>query len=357
MWIILLMIVQRTEASFAQVKCGLQFQETGSTSNTHSSSTIEKGDRIVNGQETLPDEFPWIVSIQVKSSDGKWSHQCGGSVIAPDIILTAAHCSRALSSDTTNRVVLGCHDLSDTQDCQIIEFGSEDLIEHEDYGRLRGKNHDIAIIKLNNTNVRYTNEVNHAVGPACLPPLPDFAYQGMATASGYGKLEAGGIGGEYLSTKLQAVDLNILSASDCEHTVNEAFNRDLQIRKTSQLVSFVRETQVCAGFRGGRKDSCEGDSGGPLMISRQGQIFVMGIVSFGPWETCGNENLPGVYTKVSHYVNWIKKQVKLYSKHHTLVKGNDTFVNSSPNLFTSPATIEERFTMTLDPLLTFKRSL
>lgn len=67
------------------------------------------------------------------------------------------------------------------------------------------------------------------------------------------------------------------------------------------------EGQLCAGGVKG-KDSCKGDSGGPLMYENDKTFEVVGVVSFGP-SPCGRENIPGVYTKVFAYKDWIRSQV------------------------------------------------
>lgn len=74
----------------------------------------------------------------------------------------------------------------------------------------------------------------------------------------------------------------------------------------------IAGTQVCAG--GAKdKDSCRGDSGGPLMKQlpgRRANIWYMeGIVSFGP-AVCGTEGVPGVYTRVSEYLEWIRVNMR-----------------------------------------------
>ncbi|XP_028042611.1 phenoloxidase-activating enzyme-like, partial [Bombyx mandarina] len=66
--------------------------------------------------------------------------------------------------------------------------------------------------------------------------------------------------------------------------------------------------QICAGGVPG-KDSCKGDSGGPLMYENGRQYEVVGVVSFGP-TPCGLPDIPGVYTKVYEYLDWIRSTVK-----------------------------------------------
>ena len=68
---------------------------------------------------------------------------------------------------------------------------------------------------------------------------------------------------------------------------------------------------MCAGFEKGGKDSCQGDSGGPLMIKEDGRLVVVGVVSavIG----CARPKLPGIYSRVNSYIDWIKSNVDTYS--------------------------------------------
>lgn len=75
----------------------------------------------------------------------------------------------------------------------------------------------------------------------------------------------------------------------------------------------ITDSQICAGGERG-KDSCRGDSGGPLMgnyKNSRGQAYwyLAGLVSYGP-SPCGQEGWPGVYTRVSKYINWINSKVE-----------------------------------------------
>ena len=299
--------------SRSQVPCGLQFENTVGLSPSYPSPSNQKGDRIVNGEQTLPDEFPWIVSLQRINwdSSGKvgWEHACGGSIISQSIMVTAAHCEELFHGSRETRVVAGCLDLRDSGDCQVIQIRDQDFIGHEKH-RKKSDPHDIAIIKLSQS-LNFTNEFNHAVGPVCLPSHLDMSFQGISTVAGYGKFLGGGVDNEYLSPTQQVVDLNILSSRDCKRTY---------LSKISYIPSFVKRPeyyaagQVCAGFKKGNKDSCQGDSGGPLMVSTRNRIIMIGIVSFGPNNECAVEGMPGVYTKVSHYIDWIRDKVRLYSK-------------------------------------------
>ena len=72
--------------------------------------------------------------------------------------------------------------------------------------------------------------------------------------------------------------------------------------------SVVSKTNLCTLFVAGGRDSCGGDSGGPLACRmNSGQYILGGVVSWGDDDGCAQEKLPGVYTQVSHYIGWIKK--------------------------------------------------
>ncbi|NWX04237.1 CTRC protein, partial [Caloenas nicobarica] len=87
------------------------------------------GQRVVGGEDARPHSWPWQVSLQYKSL-GTWSHTCGGTLIAPNWVLTAAHC---ISSSRTYRVQLGKQVLSEVDEPGSVTVGVEKLIVHEDW--------------------------------------------------------------------------------------------------------------------------------------------------------------------------------------------------------------------------------
>ena len=72
----------------------------------------------------------------------------------------------------------------------------------------------------------------------------------------------------------------------------------------------IIDTMMCAGYARGGTDACEGDSGGPLTCKQDGRFYIHGIVSWG--EGCGQPNLPGVYTNVKNYLQWIEEMISSF---------------------------------------------
>jgi trypsin len=99
----------------------------------------------------------------------------------------------------------------------------------------------------------------------------------------------------------------------------------------------VSMENICAGYKNGGKDSCYGDSGGPLYFYQGGDmpIVLEGLVSYG--RKCGLANFPGVYVRISSYIGWIKEQVKKWNNEQKL---KDMFLISESTCITRPPTIK-----------------
>ncbi|XP_037087667.1 trypsin-1-like [Pollicipes pollicipes] len=92
---------------------------------------------------------------------------------------------------------------------------------------------------------------------------------------------------------LQSVAVPVMGPTECTAWFRDAGKRNK-----------LREGQLCAGFKEGGRDGCQGDSGGPLLLPEQGRATLVGVVSAGIG--CGRPSLPGVYTDVSHYSDWLQ---------------------------------------------------
>ncbi|XP_019947231.2 hyaluronan-binding protein 2-like [Paralichthys olivaceus] len=243
--------------------------------------------RIFGGLKVPPGALPWQVSVQVRpqGSNMRFRHICGGVLIASCWVLTAGHC---IESRKDMQVVLGDLSLNMTeyteQTAQV-----EEVIVHENYRETpTAVYNDIALLRLNGTGGVCARETQF-VKTACLPDaqLPDGT---DCTISGWGATEESRFGSNHL---LQANVLLINQQKCSEPTV---YGR------------IMDNTMLCAGYLQGGVDSCQGDSGGPLTCKQNHVNVIYGLVSWG--DQCGRANKPGVYTRVIHFLDWIKSKTQ-----------------------------------------------
>ncbi|GLG96317.1 Serine protease grass [Gryllus bimaculatus] len=216
------------------------------------------------------------------------SYNCAGTLIAERYVLTAAHCVVRRTSQVVS-VRLGEYNTATPIDCKELQFQPQrqaclpppidvdvqHIVTHPDYNRATSY-HDIALLQLA-WPVDFVRE--EFVRPVCLPAAADlqnFALDGK-------KLVAAGWG---------TADLETGQGSEVLLDV---------------VVPAVGLQQCQEAYRRGR-DSCTGDSGGPLMrealVAGEAKTVQFGVVSFGP-RSCGTAGVPGVYTRVGHYMQWI----------------------------------------------------
>ena len=281
-----------------------------------SRAASENFTRIVGGAAAKAGSWPWQVALvrPQRSGDTRTRQFCGGSVIAPRWVLTAAHCVDDEAPDDL-QVLVGTRDLNRGGrriDVQAIRM-------HEDYSNV-GDGNDIALLKL----ARPADVP--AVGIASEKRTSDLAAPGtMATVTGWGLLrplsckegvKAGayrcrtrdgkrghrvdGLTGrpvdpsDVRTTRLMELEMPLVGEATCR----EAYPRAAIDRRT-----------LCAGRRRGGKDSCQGDSGGPLVV-RDGKDWVQaGIVSWGAG--CAKPGKYGVYTGVGAFADWIEAKTGL----------------------------------------------
>ncbi|XP_054083386.1 phenoloxidase-activating factor 2-like [Zeugodacus cucurbitae] len=252
-------------------------------------------------------EFPWMVAILRDGVIGGKTlngYVCGGSVIAPNVVLTAAHCvlnvdphllvARAGEWDTQTKQEVLPH-----QNARVKE-----VIRHENYNK-RTLFNDIALFIL---ETPFTWEEN--VRPICLPePDTNFDHSRCYT-SGWGKDKFGKDGIPHVI--LKKIDLPAVPRATCQSN-----------QRKTRLGRFFRLDQslICAGGEEG-KDICEGDGGSPLVCpdpNNPNSYYQAGIVSWGI--KCGVKDVPGVYANVAYLRKWINGKLSargINFKHFTV---------------------------------------
>lgn len=225
---------------------------------------------IVGGTKASTTDFPYAVFLTTPDN----FQFCGGSLVAPDKVVTAAHCAKG-QEPANVFVVAGRDDKYDTSAGTRVAVKS--IWVHPSYtDALVGA--DVAVLTLDE-RVGYR--------PAQIATDRDTALyepDTVATILGWGRTQSGGATSQYL---LKA-EVPVVSDTDCK----AAFSK------------YNAKAMVCAGYAQGGIDGCQGDSGGPMVVDGK----LIGISSWG--EGCGLPNKPGVYTRVSTYARDLAQQIK-----------------------------------------------
>lgn len=207
----------------------------------------------------------------------------GGTLIAPDVLLSAAHC-RGEDGDS---VIVGAYKRGNTWTDGAYSRKCKKWVGHEDY-----KSEDIApdfALCLLDEPVELDTDVELNINFDSNVPQENT----MLTAIGLGTLSSGGDIRDV--EKLQHVDVPYMTNEECKASKYNA--------------AWIKESMLCAGYEEGGKDSCQGDSGGPLVSIDEstGAHTLVGVVSWGIG--CAGAGYPGVYARVSSAEDWIKGKV------------------------------------------------
>ncbi|KAF2883763.1 hypothetical protein ILUMI_22408 [Ignelater luminosus] len=228
--------------------------------------------RMVGGTDAPEGSFPYQVSLRRIE---RLRHSCGGSIIAPTVILTAAHCVRQYDHPSEVLVVAGSHKLSSGGDV----YGVKHLKVHEKYNFWTIEN-DIGLIILNRS-IQYSEFVR--------PIELETRFIGVGVhvvLCGWGQTSYRG----NFSDHLQYLNTKVVSNAECQ----------IAFTKTP-LYTPIFDTEMCTLTREG-EGFCKTDSGGPLVAeTNQKQV---GIISLS--EPCAL-GVPDVYTRVSFYIEWIAR--------------------------------------------------
>ncbi|KAK0097225.1 hypothetical protein PV326_002881 [Microctonus aethiopoides] len=237
-------------------------------SNCTSDSEDFYNERIVRGKIVKPGEIPYTVSIQ---NILKFNF-CSGSILNKKYVLSAAHCFTKLHLGLS--VVAGTTNLDHPYSTYIVIR----IIKHENYDKKDSSRNDIALLKIS------SEFVESSVLKFVKLPLP----HQKITPGSIGIVS--GFGTEWIFGPASKLLLKARTFITSEKYCKNKYKR----RKV------IYKSQICAIITNVRTGPCKGDSGGPLTV--RGRI--VGITSWG--NGCGSVYYPGVYTRVSEYLDWIK---------------------------------------------------
>ncbi|XP_053117444.1 serine protease 27-like [Hemicordylus capensis] len=246
--------------------------------------------RIIGGQNSDEGEWPWQVSLRRNGL-----HHCGGSLIASQWVVTAAHCIKESQSLHEYQAHLGEHDLPRPPPTMVSSAISQ-IILHPHYAGSK-LSADIALMRLEKP-VRFSQSIL----PICLPSasVPEPSPVGMKCwVTGWGRPFQKA---SYMARTLREVEVLIIDTEECDQMYHKNVSN---LETVPEDYKLIYNDMVCAGYPEGEKDSCWGDSGGPLACKQNGTWFLAGVVSFGTG--CAQPSRPGVYTRVTSYMDWIQR--------------------------------------------------
>ena len=231
---------------------------------------------IVGGVPVSIENHPYQVALEIATDPG-WGMSCGGTILSSEWVITAAHCLEYLPNGGSAYVTATSVSVaSGVTTLPASSYIAADQIHlHPEWNRNTMEN-DIGLIHLESP----------VLGGSL--PILDISSQpadgDSLFVTGWGRTSWGGSPSDELLGALISVD------------------ESCGLYPGPSLVPIVDSLMLCAGAQG--VDSCQGDSGGPLVGNYSGVLYLVGIVSWG--EGCAQAAYPGVYTRVSSYVNWIR---------------------------------------------------
>lgn len=287
----------------------MSFRSVNTTYNLQECGTALTGNRIVGGYDLGYYKYPWFAALQL---DGKsW---CGGTLIAPGVVVSAAHCFEDFIKskeplENVYKVKLGFYnDCSENEVYQTI-YNVKKVYYHEKYWKYREKPYyDVAILILDGDTSSYQ--------PVCLPnkalDSSTRGKEGYIQGLGDMKYESGNY-----PCEIREARVLIYRHKDCLKMLRRSGDDDRL------------KHAFCAGYLEGGIDTCQGDSGGPLVtMDNTNKYTLIGITSTG--YKCAAKGHLGIYTDVSHYLDWIERRTGL------TFQGNTT---TTPEVTTSNNTV------------------
>ncbi|KAJ8004051.1 hypothetical protein DPEC_G00154780 [Dallia pectoralis] len=232
--------------------------------------------RIVKGEVCPKGECPWQALLLYMDT-----FKCGGIILSPRWILTAAHCLMGTLASHW-QVVVGEHDRLVNEGTEQIRQVTKMLIYPQYIHNTTDR--DLALLRLDREVV-----IGPFVIPVCLPASDGsfgrtLGAERSSVVSGWGRMSQAGS----LARILQRLEVPHVPLQVCRST---GLN--------------VTRNMLCAGYEEGKRDACQGDSGGPLVTFYKNTWFLTGVVSWG--KGCAGAQRYGVYTRVANFLDWINQ--------------------------------------------------
>ncbi|XP_025154074.1 serine proteinase stubble [Harpegnathos saltator] len=242
--------------------------------------------RIVGGGRSSFGKWPWQISLR-QWRTSTYLHKCGAALLNHHWAITAAHCVESVPpSELLLRI--GEHDLANEDEPYGYQERRVQIVASHPQFDARTFEYDLALLRFYEPVLPFQPNVL----PICLPD-DDETYVGRtAYVTGWGRLYDEGP----LPSILQEVAVPVINNTVCE-----------TMYRNAGYIEHIPHIFICAGWKNGGFDSCEGDSGGPMVIqrARDKRWILAGIISWGIG--CAAPNQPGVYTRISEFREWINQ--------------------------------------------------